>query len=257
MKQETTDEFNLFSPEEMQRLDSVYEEAEKAKKEKQLKELRKNLDLVYFPNPATNNDLMLNLQYEYLKNGSEEAKSKLWVMAFQMVTSILKGELNRRKRLILSREEKEDKISKAVIDVMKRYEKIYYNGTPQQKKAKLYPFAYSVKNYVFQFQKAVQKQLGFIPYMEIEFEGLENMEAKEKENTNFEELMRGALEAHFQNSPIFSSLENEETMQACINFIREKAKETTEEKEIPLMVVYSWADDFLWGNMQEETQRAI
>ena len=169
---------SLFTESEEESLINIYNREFQKSKEEKLKELRASLDLVRFDDPKTDNDIMLNLQYEYLINGSEDAKSKLWEMAYKMATNILNGVISRSKKYI-SQDEKEERIGRAVIDVMKRYNKIYYRGTKIQRKDKLYPYAYSVKNYVIQFQLAIKKTFGYIPHLEYELVGMENIESPE------------------------------------------------------------------------------
>lgn len=169
---------SLFPRNELKQLTTLYNAVQKKKRQELVTELRRELDLVHFDEPKTDNDVMLNLQYEYLRNGSEEAKAQLWSMAYKMASNILHGYLA-RKKLHISEDEKDEKIGLAVIDVMKRYEKIYYRGNKEQREARLYPYVYSVKNYVLQFQLAIKKTFGYVPHLEFELVRLEDIEAQE------------------------------------------------------------------------------
>lgn len=252
-------QLDLFSNTEQEQLLEEYENRQQLNKQNLLKKLRKELDLVYFKEPVTNNDIMLNLQYEYLTTGSEKAKSKLWIMAYQMVNSILCGVLKRRK-LYLSQDDKEEKVASAVIDVMKRYEKIYYKGDKEEKKAKLYPYAYSVKNYVLQFQLAVKKTLGYVPHIEYSLEDIERIESPYIEYQEEEEIMKEALKNYFEKAiaedPALKEAYSEKKLDKCISYITSQARKHLSGKNgaIEDTVVYKWARDYMYGDIKEESK---
>ena len=124
---------SLFSESEMNHLDDINNKIQRKTKKEKILILRKELVLNWYEEPKNDNERMINFQFEYLKNGSEYARGQLWLLAYKMVWNLLRKEMGLRK-VFLDEDAQEEKVNMAIEDVMKRYDKIYYRGTKQQKK---------------------------------------------------------------------------------------------------------------------------
>ncbi len=78
------------------------------------------VNLPYFEHPKNDNERLLNYQYDFIVNGSQEAWCGLWKLTTKVVGLMLAKECKERK-IFFDHEEWKDKKSEAVIYILRRY----------------------------------------------------------------------------------------------------------------------------------------
>lgn len=97
------------------------DEIQKEKHEKENLEARKKLELKYYPEPKNDNERLMNYQYEYIKNGSEEAWGKLITLSFEVTKKLIWRWMSEHKAGYLDEIDQDEKTSIAVEYVLRRY----------------------------------------------------------------------------------------------------------------------------------------
>lgn len=78
------------------------------------------VNLPHFDAPQNDNERLLNYQYDFLVNGSQEAWGNLWKLTEATAGRML-GNMCRKRKLAFTREEWEDKRADAVLYILRRY----------------------------------------------------------------------------------------------------------------------------------------
>jgi len=91
--------------------------------EKDVKEAQKLMNLPYFQNPKGDNQVLLNLQHDYIKNGDTEAWGKLLTLAYEVSKRLIWQWLREHRDVFLDEIAQEEKASIAMEYVLRRYSK--------------------------------------------------------------------------------------------------------------------------------------
>lgn len=92
----------------------------KAALEKAVVDAQRKMILPYYPDPKNDNELLLNLQYEYCKTGSQKAWGDLLINSTRVLHNLMKNYTVTHK-VYLDDIEQSEKISIALLYVMRRY----------------------------------------------------------------------------------------------------------------------------------------
>jgi len=94
-------------------------------KEKQhtiaVKQAQATMQLPYFDKPKNDNELLLNLQYEYIKNNNQAKWGELLMLSYKVIKRLIWRKLANKEIGFLDDIEQEEKASIALYYVMRRY----------------------------------------------------------------------------------------------------------------------------------------
>lgn len=82
-------------------------------------------NLPYFQEPKDDNQRLLNYQHDWLANGDEKAKTRLWVLAEKVALRMIKAQ-EKRRGFRLDPEQRKDKAMDALVYVFRRYKYGWY-----------------------------------------------------------------------------------------------------------------------------------
>lgn len=82
-----------------------------------------NIELPYFENPENDSERLFNMQFRYLKNGDEEARKELHLLAYRIMKRLLWQRMKKGGMSWLDEERQNEIISDAFLYVFRRYEK--------------------------------------------------------------------------------------------------------------------------------------
>ena len=121
---------------------------------------RKKLVLPYILAPKEDNDVMINLQYEYLVKGNSAAWGKLLIMCFEVTERLLK-KYARDYNISIDSENLKNLTTEAAYYVLRRFDAGYLWTQEDKRKQKFlsnYPLGqYYVKNFIYTLGKGVKK----------------------------------------------------------------------------------------------------
>lgn len=109
---------DLFNVSQTEKANEEIKENEKLKK---IEIARRNMILPYFENPQNDNELLLNYQFDYIKNNDMVAWGNLITLAYKITKIYVRRFLKNNKGFFLDEYEQEEKVDIAVEYVLKRY----------------------------------------------------------------------------------------------------------------------------------------
>lgn len=83
--------------------------------------LVEKIRLPRFRNPESDNERLLTYQAEWLEDGNEVSRGRLWKLALRVARRCASG-VYRKRKVMFSREDVEDAAAEAVLYVFRRYE---------------------------------------------------------------------------------------------------------------------------------------
>lgn len=111
----------IFTESELKEKQKIFNEIQQQKHDDANKKAHQEAQLLYFANPKNDNELLLNYQYEYLKNNNQEAWGKLIELSFVVTKRLIWRWLKDHPDTFLDDIAQEEKISDAVHYVLRRY----------------------------------------------------------------------------------------------------------------------------------------
>lgn len=121
-------ENNLIKLEKEKQKQREIEESRKLLNKKKGLEVINNRKLItglpYYDNPVTDNDRLINYQYDWLINGNKESWDKLFVLSYSIIKNLIKS-YTRDKHKYLDKSEQAEKASEAALYVFRRFDAEY------------------------------------------------------------------------------------------------------------------------------------
>ncbi len=81
------------------------------------------VDLPYYENPQNDSEKLFALQYKYLKNGDEKARTELYALSYKIMKRILWAQMKKGGLGWLGEEEQNEIVADAFLYVFRRYER--------------------------------------------------------------------------------------------------------------------------------------
>lgn len=148
---------NLFDVEE---IEQTNREIVQKQHDQANEDARKHLVLPYYQNPKNDAERLMNYQFDYIKNGSEQAWGELITLSFK-VTKRLVWKWMKSHKLRLDDIEQDEKTSIAVEYVLRRYKtRIGYCVT---------------KNFITTLEKGVEHAMLYKTKMDVETDYIEDI----------------------------------------------------------------------------------
>lgn len=93
------------------------------KKAAERAEFYQSAEIPNFENPQTDNEKLISLQYQYLKNNDTSAEKEFFLLAYKVMKQILWSEMKKKKLPYLNKEQQEETVNNAFEYVFRRYKK--------------------------------------------------------------------------------------------------------------------------------------
>lgn len=113
----------IFTETEINEKAMIYEQIQQKKHDDENHQAHQSADLIRYENPKNDNQLLLNYQFDYLKNDDQEAWGKLIELSFVVTKRLIWQWLKKHKDVYLDDISQEEKVSDAVHYVLRRYKK--------------------------------------------------------------------------------------------------------------------------------------
>lgn len=111
---------DMFDVEE---IEAVNNSIKQQQHDNAIKEAQKHMILPYFESPDSDNELLLNYQHDFIKNGDKNAWGKLLSLAFEVTKRLIWAWLKEHRDVYLDEIGQDEKASIAMEYVLRRYSK--------------------------------------------------------------------------------------------------------------------------------------
>lgn len=111
----------IFTETEINEKKQIYAQIQQKKHDEENEAAHKMAELIHFENPINDNQRLLNYQYDFLKNGDQEAWGKLIELSFVVTKRLIWKWLKTHKDVYLDDIAQDEKVSDAVHYVLRRY----------------------------------------------------------------------------------------------------------------------------------------